>query len=62
MVDATIGVSLMRITLDDAYDLLDDMALNAFNWKSKRSIRKPAGVHSIDSHAALAAQMEALQR
>ena len=31
MVDATTGGSLMRRTPDDAYQLLDDMANNAFN-------------------------------
>ena len=30
MVDATAGESLMRKTPDDAYQLLDDMANNAF--------------------------------
>ena len=32
MVDATAGGSSMRRTLDDAYQLLDDMENNAFNW------------------------------
>ena len=62
MVDATVRESLMRRTLDDAYDLLEDMSLNAFNWQSERSMRKPARVHSIDSYSSLAAQMEALQK
>ena len=60
MVDATTGGSLMRKTPDDAYDLLDDMALNAFNWQSERSVRKPTRVHSIDSYSSLLAKMEAL--
>ena len=49
MVDATVGESLMRRTLDDAYQLLDDMANNTFNWQSERSIRKTIGIHSIDT-------------
>ena len=55
MVDATAGRSLMRKTPEDAYGLLDDMALNAFSWNTDRSLRKPSGVHSISIQAALAA-------
>ena len=62
MVDATAGGSLMRRTPEDAYRLLDDMALNAFNWNTDRTARKPAWIHSISTQAALAAQVEALQR
>ena len=56
------GGSLMRRTPEDAYGLLDDMALNAFSWNTNRTIRKPLGIHSISTQAALAAQVEALQR
>ena len=62
MVDATAGGSLMRRTPEDAYGLLDDMALNAFSWNTDRTTRKPLGIHSISTQAALAAQVEALQR
>ena len=62
MVDATTGESLMRRTPEDAYGLLDDMALNAFSWNIDRTTRKPAGIHNISTQAALAAQVEALQR
>ena len=61
IVDVTTGGSLMR-TPEDAYGLLDDMTLNAFSWNSDSSSRKPFGVHSISTQAALAAQVEALQR
>ena len=62
MVDATTGGSLMRRTPKNAYSLLDDMALNAFSWNTDRSTRKPYGIHSISTQAALATQVEALQR
>ena len=52
----------MRMTLEDAYDLFDDMTLNAFNWQSERHLKRPVGVQNIDSQAALTAQVEALQR
>ena len=62
MVDATTGGSLMGKTPEDAYGLLDDMALNAFSWNTDKTARKPSGIHSISTQAALAAQVEALQR
>ena len=62
MVDATTEGSLMRRALEDAYGLLDDIALNAFSWNTDRTARKPSGIHSISTQAALAAQVEALQR
>ena len=52
----------MRMTPEDAYELLDDMALNAFSWNTDRTARKPTGVHSISTQVALAAQVEASQR
>ena len=62
MIDATPGGSLMRRTPEDAYGLLDDIALNSFSWNTDRTARKPSGIHSISTQAALAAQVEALQR
>ena len=62
MVDVTAGGSLIRRTPEDAYGLLDDMALNIFSWNTDRSTRKPSRIHSISTQAALAAQVEALQR
>ena len=62
MVDAIVGGSLMRRTPKDAYGLLDDMALNSFSWNTDRTARKPSGIHSISTQAAMAAQVEALQR
>ena len=52
----------MRRTPEDAYGLLDDMALNTFSWNTDRTARKPSGIHSISTQVALAAQVEALQR
>ena len=55
MVDPTTVGSLMKRTLEDAYGLLDDMALNAFSWNSDKFSRKLSGVHNISTQAALAA-------
>ena len=42
--------------------MLEDMAINTFNWQSKRAIRKLVGVHNIDSYSALATQVESHQK
>ena len=52
----------MRRTTNNAYDLLEDMALNAFNWESKRFVRKSTRVNNIDSYSALVAQIESLRK
>ena len=62
MVNTTAGGSLMRRTPEDAYGLLDDMALNAFSWNSDKSARRSSEIHSISTQAALATQVEALQK
>ena len=62
MVDAIAGGSLMKRTPDEAYQLVDDMALNAFNWKSEMSTRKPTGIHSIDTLFSLSAQIGLLSK
>ena len=62
MVDVTVRKSLMRRTPEDAYGILDDMALNAFSWNSDRSSKRPSGIHIISTQAALVAQVKALQR
>ena len=62
MVDATAEGSSMRRISEDVYGLLDDMTLNAFSWNTDKTARKSSGIHSISTQAALAAQVEALQR
>ena len=47
---------------EDAYGLLDDTTLNAFSWNFDRSAMRPSRIHSINTQAALAAQVESLQR
>ena len=55
MVNATIGRSLIKMTPNEVYQLLNDMTLNAFNWQSERSTRKPVGIHIIDTFSSLSA-------
>ena len=62
MVDATTRGSLIKRTLDEAYQLLNDMPSNAFNQQLEGSNRKPAGIHSIDALSSFSAQMELLSK
>ena len=63
LVDAAAGGALMSKTIDKAYDLLEDMAANNYQWPSERSMqKKPMGVHEIDAITALTAQVANLSK
>ena len=62
MIDATASESLMKMTPEEAYELLEDIAFNAFNQQSQRPTRKPAVIHSIDTLSSLSTQMELLSK
>nr|XP_010914858.1 uncharacterized protein LOC105040154 [Elaeis guineensis] len=56
-IDTTAGGSLMGKSLDEAYDLLDEMANNNYQWPNERNMaRRPAGVHEINAIIALNAK------
>ena len=40
MVDTAVGGASMRNILDEAYELVEEMALNAYQWQSERLARK----------------------
>ncbi|XWS57148.1 hypothetical protein CRYUN_Cryun09bG0147600 [Craigia yunnanensis] len=45
---------------EEAYDLLQEMSVNNYQWPSERTIsRKVAGVHKLDAITALTAQIAA---
>ena len=51
----------MRKTLEAAYELLEEMASNNYQWTSERSMpRKIVGAYNIDVVIVLSAQMTAL--
>ncbi|KAH9734901.1 hypothetical protein KPL71_017554 [Citrus sinensis] len=61
MIDVATGGTLMRKTPEAAYELLEEMAFNNYQWSSERSMaRKTVGAHNIDVVTALSAQMTAL--
>ncbi|XP_075474534.1 uncharacterized protein LOC142505433 [Primulina tabacum] len=60
-VDAAAGGTIFSKTPDEAYELLEHMTINSYQWPSERSgSRKPAGVYAVDPITSLTAQVLAL--
>nr|XP_023916883.1 uncharacterized protein LOC112028427 [Quercus suber] len=63
MVDAAAGGALMSKTHEAAYELLEELASNNYQWPTKRAMpRKTAGVLELDSITSLATQMATLSQ
>ncbi|KAL6288360.1 hypothetical protein ACE6H2_005870 [Prunus campanulata] len=61
-IDAAAGGALMGKTETEAYNLLEEMASNNYQWPSERSTPKKAGIHEIDAISALTAQISTLSK
>ncbi|KAJ4718833.1 DNA-directed DNA polymerase [Melia azedarach] len=63
LVDAVAGGALIGKSIDEAYELLEEMAANAFQWPSERlTPKKASGVHEVDNISALTAQLATLNK
>jgi len=63
IIDAAAGGALMGKESDEAYELLEEMALNDYQWQSDRTMpRKAARVHEIDAISAIHAQLALLTK
>ena len=63
MIDAAAGGSLNNKTPEAAHELIEEMAMNNYQWQSTRSRPvKPVGIHSVDPMTVLAAQLEVLSK
>ena len=63
MLDTAAGGTFMKKRSHEAYELLEEMASNNYNWQSDRKMgRKPAGMFQVDAFSTLASQMEVLTR
>src|SRR5262249_36764293 len=63
MIDTAAGGSLNSKTPEAVYELIDEMAMNSYQWQVDRVVsNKPAGVHNVDAITALAAQIEQLNK
>ncbi|XP_062083367.1 uncharacterized protein LOC133789582 [Humulus lupulus] len=64
IIDAAAGGAFMSKGADEAYELLEEMAMNNYQWPAERdtSQRKVAGVHELDAITALTAQVASLTK
>ena len=63
LVDAASGGAFMRKSVNAAYELLEEMALNDQQWPNARNgMSRVAGVSDIDAISRLTAQIEKLTR
>ena len=62
LVDAAAGGALMTKTATEAFELLETMASNNYQWPSERMNLKPAGVLEVDAMALLTAQISNLTK
>ncbi|XP_075478916.1 uncharacterized protein LOC142519771 [Primulina tabacum] len=60
-VDAAAGGTIFAKSPTQAYDLLEQMTINSYQWPSERSgIQRTAGVYAVDPITSLTAQVSAL--
>ncbi|XP_021831504.1 uncharacterized protein LOC110771504 [Prunus avium] len=62
LVDAAAGGALMAKTATEAFELLETMASNNYQWPSERMNPKPAGVLEVDAMALLKAKISNLTK
>ena len=61
MVDAAAGGALFKKSTEDAYNLLEEMAINHFQWPSERAtMTKVARIYEVDPLVALTTQISTL--
>ncbi|XP_062083461.1 uncharacterized protein LOC133789704 [Humulus lupulus] len=63
IIDAASGGAFMSKSANEAYDLLEEMAMNNYQWPSEReTTKKVAGVHELDAISMLSAQVATLTK
>ncbi|XP_060969856.1 uncharacterized protein LOC133037064 [Cannabis sativa] len=63
IIDIAAGGAFMRKSANEAYEQLEEMAMNNQQWPTKRSqTKKVAGMHEVDAITKLTAQVEALTK
>jgi len=61
MVDVTTGGALMRKNRDEAYELLEEMASNDYQWQAKKATsEKVVGMHGPNDITTIHAQLASL--
>ncbi|XP_075507395.1 uncharacterized protein LOC142544222 [Primulina tabacum] len=60
-VDAAAGGTIFAKSPEQAYDLLEHMTINSYQWPSERAgVKRTAGVYAVDPITSLTAQVSAL--
>ena len=63
IIDAATEGALMGKKRDETQELLEEMALNSYQWQSDQAMpRKAAGVHEIDAISTIHAQLALLKK
>jgi len=61
MIDAAAGGTLMSKIEEEAYNLIEEMALNNYQWSNEQGQpKKVRGKHEIDALTLLTAKMDAM--
>ena len=59
MVDATAGGTINKKTPEDAYEFIEEMSLNNYQWQVMRTkTMKTAGIYNVDSVTMLSNQVD----
>ncbi|XP_062117710.1 uncharacterized protein LOC133831432 [Humulus lupulus] len=62
IIDAAVGEAFMSKSTNESYELLEEMAMNNYNWPTKRENKKVPGVLAVDPIAMLTAQIALLTK
>ncbi|XP_062104565.1 uncharacterized protein LOC133815778 [Humulus lupulus] len=62
IIDAAVGGAFMSKSANKAYELLDEMAMNNYNWPAERENKKVARVLEVDHIALLTTQIASLTK
>ncbi|KAL0400100.1 UNVERIFIED_CONTAM: hypothetical protein Sradi_2353300 [Sesamum radiatum] len=59
-IDAAAGGTIMKKLPSEAFNIIDEIAINLYSYGQERANKRTAGIHSIDAVSSLSAQMTAL--
>ena len=63
MIDTAAGGTINNKTPEDAYEFIEEMSLNNYQWQVMRTkLTKAAGIFNVDSVTMLSNQVEILNR
>ena len=62
VIDVAAGGALMDKSANEAFNLLEVMASNNYQWPNKRATKKTVGLYEIDGFSTLTTKVESLSR